>query len=65
MIVNCPTCDNAVKWDADNENRPFCSARCKLIDLGAWANEEYAVPAEPTDPNSLEHSEFSDVNPDR
>lgn len=32
-----------------NEFRPFCSERCKLLDFGAWANEEYALPAEATE----------------
>jgi endogenous inhibitor of DNA gyrase (YacG/DUF329 family) len=44
-IVNCPICGNAVEWVAANRYRPFCSERCKQIDLGAWANDEYRVPA--------------------
>lgn len=43
-IVNCPTCNQAVKWTAKNPNRPFCSERCKLIDLGSWAAEEHRIP---------------------
>jgi len=31
------------QWE-DNAFRPFCSERCKLIDLGAWANDEYRLP---------------------
>jgi endogenous inhibitor of DNA gyrase (YacG/DUF329 family) len=34
----------AVEWTAENRFRPFCSERCKLIDLGAWASERYRVP---------------------
>lgn len=41
--VKCPTCRTPTEWSADNPFRPFCSERCKLIDLGAWANEDYAV----------------------
>ncbi|OSI15111.1 DNA gyrase inhibitor YacG [Neisseria dentiae] len=41
--VKCPTCRTLTEWSADNPFRPFCSERCKLIDLGAWANEDYAV----------------------
>lgn len=41
--VKCPTCCMLTEWSADNPFRPFCSERCKLIDLGAWANEDYAV----------------------
>ncbi|HTN33351.1 MAG TPA: DNA gyrase inhibitor YacG, partial [Marinobacter sp.] len=43
MNVECPTCKKSVAWIESNTYRPFCSERCKLIDLGAWANEEYRV----------------------
>lgn len=43
-IVSCPTCSKPVAWVAENLFRPFCSERCKLIDFGAWAAEEYRVP---------------------
>ena len=42
-VVNCPTCAKPVEWKPENRFRPFCSDRCKKIDLGAWANEEYRV----------------------
>ena len=42
-IVFCPHCDKEMEWDIGNRSRPFCSERCKLIDLGKWANEEYRV----------------------
>lgn len=42
-VVNCPTCGKPVEWRVENRYRPFCSERCKQIDLGAWANEEYRV----------------------
>jgi endogenous inhibitor of DNA gyrase (YacG/DUF329 family) len=42
-VVACPTCGKEIEWDANNRYRPFCSERCKLIDLGKWANEEYRV----------------------
>jgi endogenous inhibitor of DNA gyrase (YacG/DUF329 family) len=35
-----------VAWSPENRYRPFCSERCKLIDLGAWATEKYRVPIE-------------------
>ena len=47
MTVDCPTCGSAVQWDAANAFRPFCSDRCKLIDLGAWASEEHKLPDMP------------------
>ncbi len=43
-IVNCPTCGKEVAWVADSLWKPFCSERCKLIDLGEWAMEKYRVP---------------------
>ena len=43
--VDCPTCSTKVEWIAANRFRPFCSERCKQIDLGAWAEEKYAIPA--------------------
>lgn len=53
-VVNCPQCGKAVEWIAENRYRPFCSERCQLIDLGAWANEEYRVPEEVPNPSSEE-----------
>lgn len=49
--VKCPNCGKQLIWDADESPfRPFCSDRCRLIDLGAWANEDYQVPGAPVDP---------------
>ena len=42
--VACPRCGKPVEWVPLNTWRPFCSERCKLIDLGAWATERYRVP---------------------
>lgn len=44
-VVNCPTCAAKVTWSPENSFRPFCSNRCKQIDLGAWAEEKYTIPA--------------------
>jgi endogenous inhibitor of DNA gyrase (YacG/DUF329 family) len=44
-LVKCPTCERMVEF-TDNEFRPFCSERCKLIDFGAWADEEFSLPTE-------------------
>jgi endogenous inhibitor of DNA gyrase (YacG/DUF329 family) len=46
-IVKCPGCGRSLEWSAANKWRPFCSERCKLIDLGAWFKEEHAIPGEP------------------
>ena len=49
MIVLCPTCNKEVIWNNHHPFRPFCSERCKLIDLGEWANEEKRIQGEPVD----------------
>jgi len=44
--VRCPACGGNSLYAPDNPYRPFCSARCKGIDLGTWASEEFRIPAE-------------------
>ena len=41
--VRCPQCGKVSEYRLENPARPFCSSRCKLIDLGAWAEERYAI----------------------
>ena len=48
MKIICPVCKNITTWE-ENPFRPFCSERCKLIDLGAWASDEYRIPGKPAD----------------
>jgi len=45
-VVACPQCGKEVAWGPESPYRPFCSERCKLIDLGQWANENYRIPAD-------------------
>lgn len=45
-IVKCPTCRRPVVWSPESPYRPFCSDRCRLIDLGAWFNEQHKIPDE-------------------
>lgn len=40
-------------WDRTNPYRPFCSERCKMIDLGAWATESYRIPVEEDNDNAV------------
>ena len=42
MQIQCPLCKTLITWE-ENPSRPFCSERCKLIDLGEWASEKYRV----------------------
>ena len=44
-IIKCPHCGKETEFFG-NEHRPFCSERCKLLDFGAWADEEFRLPAE-------------------
>jgi endogenous inhibitor of DNA gyrase (YacG/DUF329 family) len=49
--VKCPHCGKDVPWSAASAWRPFCSERCKLIDLGAWASESHRIPGEALPPS--------------
>ena len=49
LSVNCPTCQKEVLMTPDSEFRPFCSKRCKLIDLGEWASESRKIPGKSVD----------------
>jgi endogenous inhibitor of DNA gyrase (YacG/DUF329 family) len=44
--VPCPSCKGPALYSADNPWRPFCSQRCRSADLGAWASEQFRVPAQ-------------------
>ena len=46
-VVNCPTCQKPVEWSEKSPFRPFCSERCRLIDLGEWADEGHRIPGKP------------------
>jgi endogenous inhibitor of DNA gyrase (YacG/DUF329 family) len=43
IILACPTCRRSAPWREESDFRPFCSERCKLIDLGAWADESHRI----------------------
>lgn len=49
-VVDCPVCGRKAEYTPANRWRPFCSQRCKLVDLGQWASDGYAIPGEPVDP---------------
>ena len=59
-LVACPNCKKLSEFLPTNAFRPFCSERCKMIDLGLWASEGYAIPVEIKE-EDLE-SQFSDGN---
>jgi len=51
--VKCPSCGTPVEWSDKQHWRPFCSERCKLIDLGSWLDESHRLPDD-TDPQSVD-----------
>ncbi len=55
--IKCPNCKKETEYKG-NEFRPFCSERCKLIDFGAWADEEYSLPAQTT---SLTEEDINEI----
>ena len=61
-MKKCPTCNKPVEWQ-DNLFRPFCSERCKLVDLSKWVSEEYRVPGRPVPGEPVEDDE-DDPRPD-
>lgn len=45
-IIPCPHCGKPVPWTETSKSKPFCSERCRLIDLGDWLTERHAIPGE-------------------
>jgi endogenous inhibitor of DNA gyrase (YacG/DUF329 family) len=59
--MKCPICHQETTWQ-DNPNRPFCSERCKLLDLGQWAEGGYRINGDP--PSEIEpHKEKESIEP--
>ncbi|HUA34889.1 MAG TPA: DNA gyrase inhibitor YacG [Candidatus Binataceae bacterium] len=50
--MRCPICRKPVDASPKNAFRPFCSERCRMVDLGTWAAEEYRVPDKPAEPGN-------------
>lgn len=61
--MKCPTCDKETEYE-DNPYRPFCSERCKLIDLGAWASEKYRMPTKEKPSEEIAGSNGNDEDED-
>jgi uncharacterized protein len=57
--VSCPHCGKAVVWSPASPWRPFCSERCRLIDLGEWLDENRRIVDTPDDPADEEPTEGS------
>ena len=61
----CPTCQRPVEWSAAARWRPFCSERCRMIDLGAWMTEQHAIPGEELSPDVVPPSNDESDDPKR
>ncbi|HWV15900.1 MAG TPA: DNA gyrase inhibitor YacG [Cellvibrio sp.] len=57
LELDCPTCKKKVLWSEQFPHRPFCSDRCRLIDLGDWASENHRIAGSSLDINSEENPE--------
>jgi endogenous inhibitor of DNA gyrase (YacG/DUF329 family) len=62
-MVPCPRCGSPASFSAENKWRPFCSERCKLIDLGQWASESYRIPESGEQSSDDEPSEGEQLKP--
>jgi len=56
-IARCPHCGSSTRLDAANRWRPFCSERCKLLDLGEWFSGRRAIPGEPVPEEPTPHDQ--------
>ncbi|MDD8060295.1 MULTISPECIES: DNA gyrase inhibitor YacG [Shewanella] len=55
LTVKCPICSTSVEWNTTSLFKPFCSERCKLIDLGDWASEKHSIPVKDNiDPDMID-----------
>lgn len=55
--ISCPTCGKVNTWQPDNSFKPFCSERCKLIDLGEWASDSRKIAGDSVQKNDDGESE--------
>lgn len=62
--VKCPSCGRPAQFGPENKFRPFCSERCQLVDLGAWAEERFAIPTEDSSDAVNENSDQHEVEED-
>ena len=58
-VVRCPICRSEVSWE-DNPHRPFCSERCRLLDLGGWIEGGYRIPGKEIEPKDKPDNDDDD-----
>ena len=61
--VRCPHCDKIIEYSLENIYRPFCCERCKMIDLGEWADEKYKIPTKNLDKDSSTENDDLEGDP--
>lgn len=49
-VVACPNCGKSVQWTEESAWRPFCSERCRMVDLGKWFEEDHKIPGNEAPP---------------
>lgn len=57
----CPQCGKAVAWNSEARFKPFCSERCRLIDLGAWLDERHRIAGESVEPDGLPEQDVQGI----
>lgn len=64
-VINCRRCGKLIRYEklAAAPYFPFCSERCKLLDLGQWFGEEHRIPAEPSKAASKNQNSFRPKRP--
>lgn len=62
-LASCPICKKDVAVRAENPSYPFCSPRCRQVDLGKWLGEEYRVPDKVADEQEDELPSMEDDGP--
>jgi len=60
LEIKCPQCGLLTIYSSENPSRPFCSDRCKLIDLGQWADQSYKIPSTPVSIDNPNESDDAD-----
>ncbi|MGZ3770169.1 MAG: DNA gyrase inhibitor YacG [Bdellovibrio sp.] len=55
--IKCPQCGRLTLYTPENSFRPFCSERCRVIDLGEWASESYRIPTPPSENDFIDNEE--------
>lgn len=64
MKIPCPTCKKVVDPPSENRDFPFCSARCKLVDLGRWVDGEYAIDPATGKLDVIDPDEAEEIDPE-